>query len=191
MEQDTKKRAAFIDAYYEQLVTRYWQPLSAFVQRRTGSLQDTEDIVQEAFVHAYYALERYPLERIRTLQARPWLYKITWNVYRNYRSRHQPPQALSLESPEEGLLLDLANEWQEQPEAIVERGERRREMTTLVDTLPEHYREVINLYYFDELSHQEIADLLHQPLGTIKTHVHRGLRLLRKAFQTKEERSMK
>src|SRR5450631_14692 len=180
-----------VDGYYEQLVAKYWQQLNSFIQRRTSNQQDAEDIVQEAFVHAYYALERYPLQQIRTLQARPWLYKITWNVYRNYMSRTKPPLALSLDDHEGDLLLELDDEYEERPDAIFERGERRRELESLVNELPEHYREVINLYYFDELSQQEIADLLNRPVGTIKTHVYRGLRMLRKALQMNEGRSIR
>ena len=180
-----------VDDYYEQLVTKYWQQLNSFIQRRTSNQQDAEDIVQEAFVHAYYALERYPVQQIRTLQARPWLYKITWNVYRNYMSRTKPPLALSLDDHDSDLLLELDDEYEERPDAIFERGERRRELELLVNELPEQYREVINLYYFDELSQQEIADLLNRPVGTIKTHVYRGLRMLRKALQMNEGRSIR
>jgi len=172
-----------VDGYYEQLVAKYWHQLNSFIQRRTSNQQDAEDIVQEAFVHAYYALERYPLQQIRTLQARPWLYKITWNVYRNYMSRTKPPLALSLDDQADDLLLELDDEYEERPDAIFERGERRRELELLVNELPEQYREVINLYYFDELSQQEISDLLNRPVGTIKTHVYRGLRMLRKTLQ--------
>jgi RNA polymerase sigma-70 factor (ECF subfamily) len=190
MEDRSHLPAAEVDAYYEQLVSTYRLPLHAFILRRMGSPQDAEDIVQEAFVHAYYALERYSLQQVRTLQARPWLYKITWNVYRNYVSRIKPPVAVSLDVQAGDCLLDLDDEWQERPEAVYERGERRRELERQVDTLPEPYREVIGLYYFDDLNHQEIADLLNRPIGTVKTHVHRGLRLLRKALQTKEGRSI-
>ena len=190
MEDRSHLSAAEVDAYYEQLVATYRLPLHVFISRRTGSPQDAEDIVQEAFVHAYYALERYSFQQVRTLQARPWLYKITWNVYRNYVSRNKPSVIVSLDVPAGDLLLDLDDEWQERPEAVYERGERRRELERLVDTLPEPYREVIGLYYFDDLNHQEIANLLNRPVGTVKTHVHLGLRLLRKAQQTKEGRSI-
>lgn len=195
MHQDGKEHmyltAEQVDAYYEQLVAQYWHPLRSFILRRTGNPQDAEDIVQEAFMHAYYALERYPLQQIRTLQARPWLYKIAWNGYRNHMSRTKSPLEVSLDTPESDLLLELDDELEARPDAIFERGERRRELETLVAELPEHYREVINLYYFDELSQQEIADLLNRPIGTIKTHVYRGIRMLRKALQLKEGRSVR
>ena len=61
-----------------------------------------------------------------------------------------------------------------------ERAERRQELETLVEALPDRYREAVSLYYLEELSYQQIADLLNQPLGTIKSSVHRGIRLLRK-----------
>jgi RNA polymerase sigma-70 factor (ECF subfamily) len=195
MDQDRQEHAYLtaeqVDAYYEQLVAKYWHQLRSFILRRTGNQQDAEDIVQEALMHAYYALERYPLQQIRTLQARPWLYKITWNVYSNYMSRTKPPFELSLDTPEGSLLFELDDEYEEQPEAVFERGERRRELEILVDKLPEQYREVITLYYFDELSQQEIADLLNRPVGTIKTHVYRGIRMLRKALQMKEGKSIR
>jgi RNA polymerase sigma-70 factor (ECF subfamily) len=185
--QDWSGLAANVDAYYELLVTKYWQQLYAFVLRRTRSPQDTEDIVQEAFVHAYYALERYSQQQIRTLQARPWLYKITWNVYCNFISRNRPAPAVSLDTPEGSLLLDLYEEEHERPDALFERGEQARELVSLVDLLPENYRDVLTLYYFDELGYQEIADLLQKPLGTIKTRVHRGLNMLRKIVQQSDE----
>ncbi|HEX4207164.1 MAG TPA: RNA polymerase sigma factor [Ktedonobacteraceae bacterium] len=178
---------AEVDAYYEILVSQYWRQLYAFILRRSKNPQDTEDIVQEAFVHAYYALERYSLHQIRTLQARAWLYKITWNVYCNYMQRTKAPFAMSLDAPEDDLALDLDDEPLEQPEAVFERGEQRRELVSLMDELPAHYRETITLYYFDELSQQEIADLLQRPVGTIKTHMRRGLHMLRKILQAKEE----
>ncbi|MBA2679638.1 MAG: RNA polymerase subunit sigma, partial [Ktedonobacteraceae bacterium] len=46
-------------------------------------------------------------------------------------------------------------------------------------SLPERYRAVLNLYYFEQLNYQEIAELLHQPVGTVKSKVSRGLGLLR------------
>jgi RNA polymerase sigma-70 factor, ECF subfamily len=195
MDQDQKELSYLtpeqVDAYYEQLVAKYWHQLHSFILRRAGNQQDAEDIVQEAFMHAYYALERYPLQQIRTLQARSWLYKIAWNGYISYMSRTKPQFAMSLDDPEGDLVLELDDEYEERPDAIFERAESRRELEALVNELPEQYREVISLYYFDELSQQEIANLLNRPIGTIKTHAYRGLRMLRKALQMKDGRSVR
>jgi RNA polymerase sigma-70 factor (ECF subfamily) len=62
--------------------------------------------------------------------------------------------------------------------------EWRRELERWVATLPEPYRSAINLHYFEDLSLREVAELLNQPVGTVKANVHRGLQLLRKGLKT-------
>ncbi len=52
-----------------------------------------------------------------------------------------------------------------------------------MDTLPQRYRQVISLHYFEDLSYQEIADIFNQPTGTVRVAVHRGVGLLRKALE--------
>lgn len=169
---------------YERLVSTYWHPLKAFILRQGGTLQDAEDIVQEAFVRAYYALEVYPPQRILALKVRPWLYKITWSVYCNHMEHAKLQAAIPLDTSEDSVFLELRDAGHEQPEEAFESGERRRELIALVDTLPQRYREVVRLHYFEDLSYQEIADIFNQPAGTVRVSVHRGLRLLRKSLET-------
>ncbi len=171
-----------LDRYYEELVSLYWQQLSAFVLRRTRHFQDTEDIIQETFMRAYLALERYPSERITTLKIRPWLYKIAWSVYCNHIGRSKLALIVPLDTPEEGFFMELEEDEREQPEAIYEQVEQRRELEALIDQLPPHYRDMVSLYYFEELNQREIAEVLNLPLGTVKVYIHRGVRLLKKLW---------
>jgi RNA polymerase sigma-70 factor (ECF subfamily) len=176
--------ATDLDANYERLVSKYWHQLYTFVSRRMGSSQDAEDIVQEAFVRAYLALARFPTQRVLSLKIRPWLYKITWNVYCTATGKSKSPPMVPLDTSEDSPLLEQEEQQSEQPEFVFERLEHRGELEALVGTLPAHFREIVSLYYFEELSHQEIADILNQPIGTIKVYVHRGIRLLRKRLET-------
>ena len=175
-----KLLAVNLDRHYEELVSLYWQQLSVFVLRRTRHFQDTEDIIQETFMRAYLALERYPGERIETLKIRPWLYKIAWSVYCNHTGRGKLPLIVPLETPEDGPYLEPEEDARMQPEALYEQAEQRHELDALIEKLPPHYRDLISLYYFDELSQKEIAEVLNLPLGTVKVYIHRGIRLLRK-----------
>lgn len=168
---------------YERLVSTYWYRLKVFVLRQIGSPQDAEDIVQEAFVRAYYALEGYPVQRILALKLRPWLYKITWSVYCNYMERLRLQPSAPLDTSEDSVLLELEDDRREQPEEALASEERRRELIALVHTLPQRYREVLSLHYFEDLSYQEIADIFNQPAGTVRVSVHRGIGLLRKALE--------
>jgi RNA polymerase sigma-70 factor (ECF subfamily) len=168
-----------LDPSFERLMLTYWHQLYAFVLRRVASQQDAEDIVSEAFVRSYLALKGYPAERVRSLKLRPWLYKITYHEYCRFLGRTTPP-SVSLALVEMGMVVEQEEDQSNQPELIFVRAERSQELETLVEALPDRYREAVSLYYFEELSYQQIADLLDQPLGTIKSSVHRGISLLRK-----------
>jgi len=171
--------ATNLRGYFELLVLRYASQLYAFALRWIGNPTDAEDIVQGAFERAFITLDNYPAPLIRTLNLRPWLYKVTLNVSRNYISRSKL-HTVSLELVEEVDLLEQDEDWHRQPELVVECAERRRELETLVATLAPCYRDAISLCFFGDLSYRETASVLNKSIGTIKFYVHRGIVLLRK-----------
>jgi RNA polymerase sigma-70 factor, ECF subfamily len=181
--------ATDLDRYFYRLVLYAQQRLFAFAVRHTGNRQDAEDIVQEAFIRAYHALIDYPAERIRILKVQAWLYKITLHIF--YRYRSSQPQHLPLDLSEESTLLELEDDEREQPERVLENKEDVRELEAWLAQLPEQYRIAVSCYYFEELSYREIADLLNQPIGTIKTHVHRGMVLLRKTVVAQQSSNVR
>jgi RNA polymerase sigma-70 factor, ECF subfamily len=171
--------ATDLRGYFDLLVLSYASQLYAFALRWIGNPTDAEDIVQSAFERAFITLSNYPAPHIRTTNLRPWLYKVTLNVARNYVSRYKL-HAVSLELVEDEELLERDEDWQHQPELVVESTERRHELETLVATLAPCYRNAISLCFFGDLSYQETANVLNMSVGTIKFYVHRGIELLRK-----------
>ncbi|GCE16025.1 RNA polymerase sigma factor [Tengunoibacter tsumagoiensis] len=169
-----------LDRYFHQLVLHTQHRLYIFVLRQTGSPQDAEDIVQEAFIRAYHALANYSPERIRVMQLQAWLYKITLHIVYRQSSNSARLQCMPLDLSEESALLTIEDAEYQQPEKALEGRENLHELEALISQLPEQYRVAVNCYYVADLSYREIADLLHQPLGTIKSNVHRGIQLLRK-----------
>jgi len=164
---------------FEQLMETYQHRLYSFALRLSGNAQDAEEIVQDAFVRAYRALERYPVERIQALALRPWLYQITLNVYRN-RVRGKRVAVLSLEGrSEDGSDREPADPEHERPEQVAAHAALQAELAALVAALPERYRAAVILRYIEGLSYAELAESLSQPVGTVKAHVHRGLQQLR------------
>ena len=134
-------------------------------------------------MRAYYALESYSAQRIVALKLRPWLYKITWNVFCDYAERSQLQLSMPLDISDESDLLELEDDQCQQPEKAFEYEELRSELASLVDTLPERYRQVVSLHYLEDRSYQEIADTLSQSTGTVRVSVHRALGLLRKTIE--------
>jgi RNA polymerase sigma-70 factor, ECF subfamily len=171
---------ADLDASFEHVVLAYQDRLFGFALRLSGKPAEAEDAVQDAFVRAYRALKKYPEEQRRTLQIRPWLYRITLNVVRN-KARVQRPASVELD----GQVLPSQPE--EQPEPLAEAAESRRELARLIAGLPDRYRAAVVLRHVQGLPYAEIATILDQPVGTTKANVHRGLNLLRQALQREPE----
>lgn len=174
---------------FSQLVLHYQDQLYSFAYRLTGSTPDAEDIVQEALLGAYVTLGQYPAARIRTLRLRPWLYKITLNVFRNSK-RGVRLLLTPLDAYEGGEAQDLTAAEEERPDALYEALESWQELEKRLFALPERYRLVVICYYCQELSYQEIADLLDQPLGTVQSRLHRGRQILRQTVNQHHQKGM-
>ncbi|GAC1452201.1 MAG: RNA polymerase sigma factor RpoE [Vulcanimicrobiaceae bacterium] len=165
---------------FELIVDDYQRRLYGFALRMTGNREDAEEIVQDAFVRAFRALGKMTEEARRELRLQPWLYTITLNVTRN-RLRSKRPTNVALDAlADPDALLNNTQEGPEQPEAVVERGTDLELVEQALLQLPMHLRAAATLRFIEGRSHPEIAEILGQPIGTVKSHVHRAVRILRR-----------
>lgn len=172
-----ERLAADLDGAFEELVVTHQDRLYAFALRLTGSPSDAEEVAQDAFVRAHRALAGYPAERVRALAVRPWLFRIALNVVRNW-ARGKRLREFPLDALAEGGW-EPAAATRERPEEAVGRAEGDAELAALVAGLPPRYRTTVVLRYVADLGYEEVAAALGQPVGTAKSNVHRGVRLLR------------
>jgi RNA polymerase sigma-70 factor, ECF subfamily len=171
--------AADLDGHFEQLVRMHQDRLYGFALRLTRSREEAEECTQDTFVRAYRALDRYSAERRRELRLRPWLYQIALNVVRN---RVRRPALVT--TPVDGPVANgLAAFEGDQPESVLMRREGWSRLEAVLAELPDRYRTAVILRHVQGLSYAEAADVLDQPVGTTKSDVHRGLRLLREALE--------
>jgi RNA polymerase sigma-70 factor (ECF subfamily) len=179
--------AADLDLAFEALVRGYQHRLYAFALRLSGSPRDAEEVAQDAFVRAYRALVRYPTERIEALQVRAWLFQITINIVRN-RARGRRIAEVPLLAPggsAAGVTDAAANvpaDEADRPDVVAERHDDEAHLAAVVASLPERYRAAVVLRHVQGLGYGEIATILGQPAGTVKSNVHRGVALLRAAL---------
>ena len=165
---------------FERVVDDYQRRLYGFALRMTGNREDAEEIVQDAFVRAFRALGKMSEEQRAELRLQPWLYTITLNVTRN-RLRSKRPTSVALDSlADPDALLNETQEGPEQPEQVVERGTDVELVEQALLQLPMHLRAAATLRFIEGRSHPEIAEILDQPIGTVKSHVHRAVRILRR-----------
>jgi RNA polymerase sigma-70 factor, ECF subfamily len=167
------------EAAFEQLVLRHQRYVFNVAYRVLSDYDEAEDITQEAFVRAWRGLSSFRGEAKFTT----WLYRIVHNLClnrlpklrRNLQQVEPLEEALSHPAP---FLPDL-----------FETRERVAFLHHQLDRLPEKYRLVLTLRYLQDLSYSEIADVLELSMGTVKTHIHRGRRLLRKELRQWEKQT--
>ena len=177
-----------LDRHFVDLVSLYERRLRAYVLDIIGNPLDAEEVIQDVLEHVYYALKGYPVERIRTLKLRAWLYTITKHLCYNYCKKAELPVQLSLDVSEgDSPLLEIEADRSQEPEEAFERMERLHEIEQAVQELPRFCHEIIRLRLLEGFSYQEIADLLNQPIGTVKVYVHRGLALLAEKLRHLQE----
>ena len=147
------------------LVQRYQGPVFAFVAGRLGNRTLAREAAQESFVRAFFALDK--LQKPEAFHA--WLLGIAGRVALEFRRTvtrrkedGEPTEAVAVEAPapEEDLRLDEA-----------------------VAALPDAYRQLIRLRYFEQLSCQEIAERLQMPLGSVTKTLSRAYAALRQILE--------
>ena len=177
------------------LVERESRALVRSCYRILGDLHDAEDAAQEAFVTAYRALGTWRGDG----SFGAWLARIGVRIAVRKASRRRPvawinpgpvaadgghDEADAVNTVGERALLGALGRAEVDPAQLYARAERAASIRAAVANLDEPYREVIALRFFSELSLAEIADQAGRPLGTVKTHLHRGLKRLRQALET-------
>jgi RNA polymerase sigma factor (sigma-70 family) len=175
-----------LDGAFEDLVLVHQRLVFGLALRVVGDRADAEEVAQDTFERAYHALAGYPAERVAAMRLRPWLARIALNLARN-RLRRRPPPARSLEDGD-GQALAVAAPAAAEPAAVAERGQERELLAGLLAGLPRAYREAVVLRHVEGLAYAEVAEVLGRPVGTVKTHVHRGVRQLRVELERREER---
>lgn len=163
---------------YADIVNLYQHKLYQICYRMLGNKQEAEDIAQEAFVRAFINLHSYDQKR----KFSTWLYRIATNLCIDRIRKKKPDYYLDAEvAGTEGLDMYSQIAVDEQlPEEAVEQMELQERVQYEISRLPDKYRSVIVLKYIEELSLQEISEILDMPIGTVKTRIHRGREALRK-----------
>jgi RNA polymerase sigma-70 factor (ECF subfamily) len=181
--------AVDLDGSFEGLVLGHQDRIYSIALRMLGDPGDAEEAAQDAFVRAYRALAGYDDARIRELRLRAWLATIVLNLCRSRLTRRPAPMksTLSLDVALPGELEPRTHE-RSGPAAVSASRAAAREWADLLLTLPPAYRSAVVLRHVDGLSYPELAIALDRPEGTVKAQVHRGLAMLRTAFEAAERR---
>jgi RNA polymerase sigma-70 factor (ECF subfamily) len=157
---------------FAQLVQLYQDAAVRTAYLMTGDRQAAEDVAQNAFLNAFRHLHRFDPER----PFRPWFFGILANEARMHRRwlRRRPTAPLDPQTPEGSEANPLLDR-------VVGDDERARVRRALAD-LAEPFRTAVVLYYFDDLSVEEVASAMDCRVGTVKSRLHTARARLREAL---------
>lgn len=179
-----------LDGGFEALVLAHQDRCYSIALRMLGDPGAAEEAAQDAFVRAYRAMAGYDASRILELRLRAWLATIVLNICRTRLSRRaaagRPALSLDADANRAALPEPVATDPSGAPAVVAERAAERQRWARLLTSLPPAYRAAVVLRHVDGLSYPELAIALDRPEGTVKAQVHRGLALLRTAFDADE-----
>ena len=168
------------DNAYETLVREQAGRMLAVARRMLGSEEDANDVVQDAFLSAFKAIDRFEGgSRLST-----WLHRIVVNAsLMKIRARKRRPET-SIEDLlpsflEDGHQANTPVEWKKTAQDVLESRETRQLVRKLIDELPETYRNVLMLRDIEGLDTKETADLLEVTPNAVKIRLHRARLALR------------
>ena len=138
---------------------------------------------RECFIRAYKALGTFRGDA----QFSTWIYRIAYNTCltrREQQAKRQEREVSMFAEVDDGD--DQVREYEDEdgplPDEVFEIADVRERLRAHLDGLPVHYRAVLVLYYYEEQSYQEIAEALDLPMNTVKVHMLRAKKQLKKAL---------
>ncbi len=147
--------------------------------RMTKNERDAEDLVQEAFVKAYRFWDKFEPGS----NCRAWLFKIMTNIFiNNYRSKSRSPMAVNVDEIDDNFLYGQLSTGGQSPTPEQELFAKifDDDVKKAIENLPDDFRMVVVLSFLEGFSYQEIAEIADLQLGTVKSRLHRGRKLLQK-----------
>ncbi|MDD3286827.1 MAG: sigma-70 family RNA polymerase sigma factor [Bacteroidales bacterium] len=172
---------------YADLMNTYREPIYYMLLKMTNSSTDADDLTIEAFGKAFKSLGQYAPEYAFST----WLFRIATNncidFIRKKRAKIVSIDNIYTTSDGEQIGIDIASETLDPEEKIIEK-QKIKMMREVVSKLKPHYRTLIELRYFDELSYEEIAQQLNLPLGTVKAKLFRARDLLYNIFKESQDK---
>jgi RNA polymerase sigma-70 factor (ECF subfamily) len=136
---------------------------------------DMKDIVQDVFVKVYVNIKSFDTKQ----RFSPWIYRIAHNEFVN---------ALKKKKSEKISFIDFDVLFPhpaagEAADANVDKNDLRRLLNISLEKIPAKYREPLVLYYFEEMSYKEVAEIMHLPISTVGIRLQRAKSLLKKTVK--------
>lgn len=175
-------------ASFNVVFNRYYKQIFNFIKKNIQDYRESEDITQEVFLRIYKSARRFDPER----KFSSWIYKIAFNEIKRHYSKTASKRTSSINEPldpssggaERGDLIEFTGPG---PELSAETEKQTQAIKNLIGTLPEKQRTVVILKVYQELTFEEISQILDCPLSTVLSRMRYAVKKLQMAMETDGE----
>ncbi|MFN7675391.1 RNA polymerase sigma factor [Flavobacterium sp.] len=161
------------------LLDHYWNEVYGFMLKRTENETDSEDITIETFSKAFDKIATYNPE----FQFNTWLIAIAKNVHIDMLRKKKSTVFVEITDEEDQQAYNVADSSPSAEDELITEQNLSR-LLQFIKELKPHYQEVIQLRYFQEMSYQEIAEQLNEPLSNVKIKLLRAKKLLAEIIES-------
>ena len=162
---------------FGELVNKYKTKVFHLAYSLTHDQQTADDLAQEVFIKAYFALKRFKGQS----EFGTWVYRIAVNHCRDFLRKKSRMSQISFEDVQAKIAIKDDEMFPEEREKEAE--ERRRLMYEAIETLPDRYRVILSLRDIQGYSYDEITKILSLSPGTVDSRLHRARKMLRKKLE--------
>jgi len=164
---------------FEELAMPLFDSLYNFARWLVHNSIDAEDLVQETYLKALRSFASFQPDT----NFRAWIFQILRNTFLSSRSKLEQRMTVAMDSEEDGPELAVENVT---PETILMNRSNSQLVQRAIDDLPLHYRETLLLCEVEEMSYQEIAEILSIPIGTVMSRLARARKAVRETVHSEE-----
>ncbi len=161
-------------AGFEELAMPLFDSLYNFSRWLAQNSNDAEDLVQETYLKALRSFASFQ----SGTNFRAWIFRILRNTFLSSRSKLERRMTDAMDSADDGHELALDTET---PETILINRSDSQQVQHAIEDLPVHYRETLLLCEVEEMSYQEIAEILSIPIGTVMSRLARARKAVRQS----------
>jgi RNA polymerase sigma-70 factor (ECF subfamily) len=153
------------------LVERYEKKLKRYARKFLANPEDINDIAQEIFIKAYVNIKSFDIEK----KFSPWIYRIAHNELVNLLKKKEKNPLLFFDA--DTLFPHPVS--REETDRKTQSDEIKKLLDKCLNQIPSKYREPLLLFYMEELSYNEIAEVMRVPISTVGVRLKRGKRMLK------------
>lgn len=171
------------EAAFAEILGLYRVPIYNLCYRMTRNAEDARDLGQEVFIKVFGLLDRFD----ENYAFSSWLFRIATNHCIDHLRRNRM-RFMSLD----GTMGPDGEEFELQlpdggpgPDEVLQRRQAVERLTEVIADLPPHYKAITLLRHDQQLSYEEIAEILHLPLGTVKARIHRARNMIQQMLKAR------